>query len=84
MGVWWNGRHEGLRSLYRKMCRFESCLAHQLMNKEIRDWLMDLDIKPMFREYMLDYIIKDDFYKICIVNTDDDSPADDSVSRRRR
>ena len=26
---WWNGRHEGLRSLYRKMCRFDSCPGHQ-------------------------------------------------------
>src|SRR5688572_18292641 len=26
---WWNGRHEGLRSLCRKVCRFESCPGHQ-------------------------------------------------------
>ena len=26
---WWNGRHEGLRSPYRKVCRFDSCPGHQ-------------------------------------------------------
>src|SRR4051812_24955156 len=30
MPGWWNGRHEGLRSLCRKVCRFESCPGHQL------------------------------------------------------
>jgi integrase len=28
MPGWWNGRHEGLRSLCRKVCRFESCPGH--------------------------------------------------------
>ena len=28
---WWNGRHEGLRSLCRKVCRFESCPGHSFV-----------------------------------------------------
>jgi hypothetical protein len=56
----------------------------KFMNKEIENCLMNLDINPVLREYMLDYIIRDDFYKFCIVNPMNDSPDDEVGSLKRR
>lgn len=32
MPEWWNGIHAGLRSQYRKVCRFKSCLGHHMLS----------------------------------------------------
>lgn len=88
MGEWWNGRHEGLRSLYRKMCRFKSCLAHQFNNFSGRKYLGSRKPvylwEPKLRGHTARLPTQRAVQKKISTDIGDDSPADEPIARRRR
>lgn len=65
-GYWRNGRRAGLRNQYRKVCRFESCVAHQQI-------LKDMDTVFNNRRDSVIRSLQDNQSEIALLNADIDN-----------
>ena len=62
MPGWWNGRHAGLRSQYRKVCRFKSCPGYHFSGVDMPESLKPSPSKRKWTNLEIaDQMFKDAF-----------------------